>query len=133
MPEWIAQTRSDVRERVVEAFRSVEDPCSVSMRAGWSLLDLGLLVDTWMDDDELVIEVALTDPFCPFYDVLEEQIVASVTATTEVASARVEVSGKVAWDPSRARKGPLAAHDKDDGPERRALDAGAEQPRGDGS
>ncbi|HSK97676.1 MAG TPA: iron-sulfur cluster assembly protein [Euzebyales bacterium] len=98
-----------LQQQVERALASIEDPCSESLKAGWSVFDLGLLVDVETDgDDGLVVELTLTDPMCPFFELLEERVCAAVTARTGAPRVAVRVSSAVAWDPGRARRGPLA-------------------------
>jgi len=56
----------------------------------------------------LSVELTLTDPMCPFFEMLEERVRAAVAEATGNTDVTVQVSAQVAWDPSRARKGPLA-------------------------
>lgn len=101
----------DVRESVEQALRRIEDPCSVSMKAGWSVFDLGLLEDVRTNDEEIVVEIVLTDPFCPFFDTLDDLIATAVREETG-SRVRVEVSGE-GWHPGRARKGLLVSQKTD--------------------
>jgi metal-sulfur cluster biosynthetic enzyme len=105
-----SQTEQEVRNAVERALQRIEDPCSVSMKAGWSVLDLGLLERVHVaNGDEIVVEIVLTDPFCPFFDKLDEIIVTAVAEETGSDSVRVEVSGDAGWHPGRARKGLLSS------------------------
>jgi metal-sulfur cluster biosynthetic enzyme len=99
----------DVRDAVERALQRIEDPCSVSMKADWSVFDLGLLERVQADGDEIVVEIVLTDPFCPFFEKLDEMIVTAVAEETGSDSVRVEVSGDAGWHPGRARKGLLSS------------------------
>jgi metal-sulfur cluster biosynthetic enzyme len=104
-----SRTEQDLRDAVERALRRIEDPCSISMNAGWSVLDLGLLERVRLaDGDEIVVEIVLTDPFCPFFDKLDEIIVTAVKEETASDRVRVEVSADAGWHPGRARKGLLA-------------------------
>lgn len=96
-------------QRLVErALARIEDPCSESLKAGWSVFDLGLLVDVVATEGGgLVVELTLTDPMCPFFEMLEERVCAAVSEVTGNTDVTVHVSSQVAWDPSRARKGPV--------------------------
>jgi metal-sulfur cluster biosynthetic enzyme len=103
------QTEQTVRTAVETALQRIEDPCSVSMKAGWSVFDLGLLERVQVAGDEIVVEIVLTDPFCPYFDNLEEIIVTAVAAETGSDRVRVEVSGEAGWHPGRAKKGLLVS------------------------
>jgi metal-sulfur cluster biosynthetic enzyme len=99
----------EVRDAVERALRRIEDPCSISMKAGWSVFDLGLLERVHVaNGDEIVVEIVLTDPFCPFFEKLDEIIVTAVREETGSDRVRVEVSGDAGWHPGRAKKGLLA-------------------------
>jgi len=56
-------------------------------------------------NEELVVELPLTDPLCPFFDTISGQVVASVSAGTGHQRVTVDISGAVAWDPTRLRRG----------------------------
>jgi len=100
---------TDLQHTVERALRRIEDPCSESLKADWSVFDLGLLVAVEAAaDGGLVVELTLTDPMCPFFEMLEERVCAAVSEATGNTNVAVQVSAQVAWDPSRARKGPLA-------------------------
>ena len=100
---------SGLQHTVEQALRRIEDPCSESLKAGWSVFDLGLLVAVeTAPDGGLIVELTLTDPMCPFFEMLEERVCAAVSEATGNTDVTVQVSAQVAWDPSRARKGPLA-------------------------
>jgi metal-sulfur cluster biosynthetic enzyme len=99
----------DVRDAVERALQRIEDPCSIAMKADWSVFDLGLLERVHVaDGDEIVVEIVLTDPFCPFFEKLDEIIVTAVREETGSDRVRVEVSGEAGWHPGRAKKGLLA-------------------------
>lgn len=94
-----------LHEQVTAALRDVQDPCAVALKTDWSLVDLGLLVDAFEGDDgELVVELTLTDPLCPFLELIDELVVAAVSARTGYDKVTVDISADVAWDPSRMRK-----------------------------
>jgi len=100
---------AELHAAVERALQRIEDPCSISMNAGWSVFDLGLLERVQVSDEEVVVEIVLTDPFCPFFDKLDEIIVTAVTEEIGAQNVRVEVSGDAGWHPGRARKGLLAS------------------------
>lgn len=102
----------DLTRQVEQALGRIEDPCSESLKAGWSVLDLGLLVDvTRTDGGGLAVELTLTDPMCPFFELLEERVRDSVREVTGVDDVTVDISHDVAWDPRRLRRGPLTLLD----------------------
>jgi metal-sulfur cluster biosynthetic enzyme len=101
-------TSGTLLEQVEAALRQVQDPCATALRADWSLVDLGLLVNAFESDDgELVVELTLTDPLCPFFEKIELMVSEAVTAHTGYERVLVDISSEVAWDPSRLQKGPL--------------------------
>jgi metal-sulfur cluster biosynthetic enzyme len=98
----------ELQARVEAALRTIEDPCSESLKAGWSVFDLGLLVHAEpTPDDGLIVELTLTDPMCPFFEMLEERVCAAVSDATGHERVAVQVSSHVAWDPGRLKKGRL--------------------------
>jgi metal-sulfur cluster biosynthetic enzyme len=97
----------DLHARVEAALKTIEDPCSQSLKAGWSVFDLGLLVDTTIaPDGDLVVELTLTDPMCPFFEMLEQRVCEAVSSATGRRGVSVHVSSRVAWDPGRAKRDP---------------------------
>ena len=99
---------AELQARVEAALRTIEDPCSESLKAGWSVFDLGLLVHAEAaPDDGLVVELTLTDPMCPFFEMLEERVCTAVSGATGHERVAVHVSSRVAWDPGRLKKGRL--------------------------
>jgi metal-sulfur cluster biosynthetic enzyme len=121
---------ADLGAAVASALARVEDPCSVALAAGWSVHDLGLLVDAQVRDDELVVELTLTDPLCPFFDVLDDLVRTAVSEETGHRNVRVEISEDVAWDPSRQQRGALATALHPWGEKRLAPPDAAQQSRG---
>lgn len=100
--------QQELRARVVAALETIEDPCSESLKAGWSVFDLGLLVDAEIaPDGDVVVELTLTDPMCPFFEMLERRVCEAVSNATGRRRVSVHVSSRVAWDPGRAQRGPL--------------------------
>jgi metal-sulfur cluster biosynthetic enzyme len=105
----MSRSPEDLRDAVERALQRIEDPCSIAMKADWSVCDLGLLERVHVaDGDEIVVEIVLTDPFCPFFEKLDEIIVTAVREETGSDRVRVEVSGEAGWHPGRAKKGLLA-------------------------
>jgi metal-sulfur cluster biosynthetic enzyme len=91
--------------QVEEALRKVQDPCAVALRTDWSLVDLGLLVDVYEGErGDLVVEMVLTDPLCPYYDRIEHSVQEAVSSATGYADVTMEISGDLAWDPDRLQK-----------------------------
>jgi metal-sulfur cluster biosynthetic enzyme len=96
--------RTELYRAVEEALRQVQDPCAVALRTDWSLVDLGLLVDVYEGaEGDVVVELVLTDPLCPYYDRIEQMVVEAVSQRTGHSRVTMEISGEVAWDPSRLR------------------------------
>lgn len=95
----------DLKDAVTSALKKVEDPCSVALNAGVSVHDLGLLVDTYVKDGGLVVELTLTDPLCPLFETLEAMVVDAVSKETGFESVTVDISSNVAWSPDRLNKG----------------------------
>lgn len=102
------QGNAELHALVEAALRTIEDPCSESLKAGWSVLDLGLLVDAEIGPDgDVVVELTLTDPMCPFFEMLERRVCEAVSNATGRRRVSVHVSSRVAWGPGRAKRGPL--------------------------
>lgn len=93
-----------VTAQVEAALTTVQDPCGQALGAGWTISDLGLLVDAEVLDGTWRVEITLTDPLCPFFEDLEARVSAAVLEHTEATAVEVQVSERVAWDPSRLQR-----------------------------
>jgi metal-sulfur cluster biosynthetic enzyme len=97
--------RTPLYTQVEQALAKVQDPCAVALRTDWSLVDLGLLVDVYVGErGDLVVEMVLTDPLCPYYDRIERSVQDAVSAATGYPEVTMEISGDVAWEPNRLQK-----------------------------
>lgn len=81
-------------EQVREAIRVVEDP-----EIGISILDLGLVYDTEIEDHNVKITMTLTSPFCPVGPYITSQVEAVVSSLPEVDKVDVDITFSPPWDP----------------------------------
>ncbi|BAU48141.1 FeS assembly SUF system protein [Sulfurifustis variabilis] len=85
----------DLRERVVEALRSVYDP-----EIPVNIYDLGLIYRLDIDSEgKVVIDMTLTAPGCPVAQTFPCTVECAVKAVEGVKDARVEL----VWDPPWSR------------------------------
>ena len=86
---------SDLRERVIEALRTVFDP-----EIPVNIYDLGLVYDVIVDTNGSVgIRMTLTAPACPAAQYLPGQVKKAVEAVPGVTGANVDI----VWDPPWTR------------------------------
>jgi FeS assembly SUF system protein len=85
-----------IRERVIEALRTVYDP-----EIPVDIYALGLVYELRVDESGAVtILMTLTSPMCPVAESLPPEVEAKASAVPGVTSARVEVVWDPPWNPS---------------------------------
>ena len=89
----------DVPSTIVEALRTVYDPCCRDK--GISVVDMGLVRSVEVDGDRAAVQLLLTSGWCPFAAHLLTEITERVQALPEVAEAAVEVVWDEAWTTDR--------------------------------
>jgi serine O-acetyltransferase len=70
------------KDSVFNALKQVIDP-----EIGINLVDLGMIKDVEIKDEEIMVKMVLTSPFCPMIDYLTEQVknkVESIAPNTKV-------------------------------------------------
>ncbi len=86
------------KENVIEKLKEVKDP-----EIGIDVWTLGLIYAINIGDDGIDIEMTLTTPFCPFADVMVQQVEQSVKElleNKETQSVRVELTFEPPWKPT---------------------------------
>ncbi|HUX87868.1 MAG TPA: metal-sulfur cluster assembly factor [Chloroflexota bacterium] len=81
-------------EQVREAIRVVEDP-----EIGISILELGLIYDTEIEDNNVKVTMTLTSPFCPVGPFITSQVEAVVSSLPDVGKVDVDITFSPPWDP----------------------------------
>ncbi len=81
-------------EQVREALRLVEDP-----EIGISILELGLIYDTLIEDRNVTVTMTLTSPFCPAGPLITSQVESVVSALPDVDKVDVDITFSPPWDP----------------------------------
>lgn len=89
----------DVAERILQALRSVYDPCC--REQGISIVDMGLIRDIRVDGEAARVELVLTSGWCPFAVHLLAEVREQVEALTDVVGATVEIAWDEAWTSER--------------------------------
>ena len=82
------------QEQVLEAIQPVEDP-----EIGLSIMDLGLIYNTEIDDRHVTVTMTLTTPFCPAGPQITSEVEAAVLALPDVDKVDVDVTFSPPWDP----------------------------------
>ena len=100
-------TQPDVSEAVIEALRSVYDPCC--REQGISVVDMGLVRSVAVRDGRARVELLLTSGWCPFASRVLAEVRDRMTSLPEVGDADVDVVWDEAWttdrlSPAAARK-----------------------------
>jgi len=89
----------DVSAAVVEALRSVYDPCC--REQGISVVDMGLIDSVSFEDGAARLELVLTSGWCPFAVELLTLVRERVDALPEVAGPEVEIRWDKGWGTER--------------------------------
>jgi len=92
-------TQPEVPAAVIEALRSVYDPCC--REQGISVVDMGLIDSVRFADGEARLELVLTSGWCPFAVELLTAVRERVEALPEVGGATVEIVWEKAWGSER--------------------------------
>jgi metal-sulfur cluster biosynthetic enzyme len=89
----------DIQTAIMDALRSVHDPCC--QEKGISVVDMGLVRSVAMDGAEARIELLLTTGWCPFAANLIGMISERVNSLPEVAGSSVEIVWDEPWTTDR--------------------------------
>jgi metal-sulfur cluster biosynthetic enzyme len=90
---------ADPRTAVMEALRSVYDPCC--QEKGLSVVDMGLVRSVAVDGDQARVELLLTTGWCPFAANLVGMISERIEALPGLTGADVEVVWDEPWTVDR--------------------------------
>jgi len=86
-------------EQITEALRDVFDP-----ELGMSVVDLGLIYDTAIDDGRVRITMTLTTQGCPLHDSMAGWVRQSVGRIPGVEEVLVAIVFDPPWTPDRIRQ-----------------------------
>ena len=116
---------------IVEALRSVHDPCCREM--GISVVDMGLIESVEVDRADATVRLVLTSGWCPFAVDLLSQVKERIAALEGLEGVDVQILWDRAWGPERLAPGARAKlrflPDPSEVPDRAAYLA-AHRPRG---
>ena len=90
---------ADARAEVMEALRSVYDPCC--QEKGLSVVDMGLVRSVAVEGDRARVELLLTTGWCPFAANLVGMISERIQGVPGLARADVEVVWDEPWTTER--------------------------------
>lgn len=87
----------ELRERVIDALRTVFDP-----EIPVNIYDLGLIYDVDINDaGRVVVQMTLTAPGCPVAQTFPETVESALYCVPGVTEARVELVWEPPWDQER--------------------------------
>lgn len=90
---------SALDERVVDALRTVYDPCCREKRI--SVVDMGLIDHVHIEKGSARVELVLTSGWCPFAVDLLSMVQETVASLPELDGAEVEIRWDKAWGTDR--------------------------------
>ncbi|NMB60961.1 MAG: DUF59 domain-containing protein [Chloroflexi bacterium] len=94
IPEWKANTtHPELAGELREAFRDVKDP-----EIGSDIIQLGLVRDVEISDEQVIVTMILTTPYCPYGPVLLES--ARRIAKDTTGKKATVIYGSEVWDQS---------------------------------
>ena len=82
------------KEKVIEALKNVIDP-----ELHVDVHTLGLIYNIETKDEEVVITMTLTTPFCPYGPILLEEVKRNVRAKTKAKKVEVNLTFEPLWTP----------------------------------
>ena len=92
-----ATDNDELRERIVEALKSVYDP-----EIPVDIYELGLIYDVEISDDgDAVITMTLTTPHCPVAESMPAEVELRVLSVPGIRDAEVKLVWDPPWDPSK--------------------------------
>jgi metal-sulfur cluster biosynthetic enzyme len=90
---------ADIQTAVMDALRSVHDPCC--QEKGISVVDMGLIRSVAVEGEQARVELLLTTGWCPFAANLVGMISDRVNALPGVAGSSVEIVWDEPWTTER--------------------------------
>jgi metal-sulfur cluster biosynthetic enzyme len=90
---------ASVQASIIEALRSVYDPCCAEQRI--SVVDMGLIDSVRLDGEQAKLQLVLTSGWCPFAGRLLESVRERIESLPEVGSASVEIMWQKGWSSER--------------------------------
>ena len=90
----------DIKENVIEALKTVEDP-----ELFLDIYFLGLIYEIDIADELVNITMTFTSPMCPAGPYLVDQVTSKVGEVEGVSEVKVEVTFDPPWTPSDEVKG----------------------------
>ena len=92
-----AADNDELRERIVEALKSVYDP-----EIPVDIYELGLIYDVEISDEgDAVITMTLTTPHCPVAESMPAEVELRVLSVPGIRDAEVKLVWDPPWDPSK--------------------------------
>lgn len=92
------------REQVLDALRSVPEPCSLAMRSPLDICEMGLVEEVSIEAGTVRVELVLTDPSCAHFNSMRRFIGDAVSALDDVDSVEVVISTTELWTAERIAK-----------------------------
>lgn len=89
------------RETVLEALRSVPEPCAIAMGRDLDIREMGLVEAVAIDGDRVTVTLVLTDPSCVHFTAMSRFIADVLGELEGVGSVDVTISTTELWTPDR--------------------------------
>jgi metal-sulfur cluster biosynthetic enzyme len=86
---------------VMEALRSVPEPCSIAMKTPLDITEMGLVEDVAIDGGRVAIVLVLTDPSCVHFLSMRRFIADALLALDGVEDVEVTMSTTQLWTSDR--------------------------------
>ena len=94
----------DLKARVIEALREVDDP-----ELGINIVDLGLVYDVKIEDDAVHVTYTLTTMGCPIGPLIEQQIKQMIEPIEGIDRVEAEMTLSPPWTPEKMSEEAKAA------------------------
>lgn len=92
------------RADVLEALRSVPEPCSIAMGSALDICEMGLVEEISIAAGAIRVELVLTDPSCAHFTAMRRYISDAVGGLDGVESVEVVISTTRLWTADRVRR-----------------------------
>jgi metal-sulfur cluster biosynthetic enzyme len=98
-------------EQILDALKSIPEPCSIAMRTPMDITEMGLIEEVAIEGECVRVVLVLTDPSCVHFNAMASFIRDAVGALDGVGTVDVGMSTATLWTPDRVqhRRKPIGA------------------------
>lgn len=89
---------------VMEALRSVPEPCSILMKTPMDICEMGLVEQVQIDGDTVAVTLLLTDPGCVHFTSMRKFITDVLLGHDGVEHVEVSMSTTQLWTSDRVKR-----------------------------